>query len=177
MTAEQKYEYLTNQNVKKAINKMAIPTIISMLITSLYNMGDSFFVSSLGSGAIGAVGVVFSLMAIIQVCGFFFGQGSGNYISRKLGNQEYSDAENMAAIGYYSSMVVGLLITTFGLIFITPFAKFLGSDATTLPYAKIYLTYILIGAPFMCSSMVMNNQLRFQENATYAMIGMGLDLY
>ena len=88
MTAKEKFEYLTTQDVKKAINKMAVPTIISMLITSLYNMADSFFVSSLGSGAIGAVGVVFSLMAIIQACGFFFGHGSGNYISRKLGNQE-----------------------------------------------------------------------------------------
>ena len=174
MTAEQKYEYLTTQSVKKAISKMAIPTIISMLITSLYNMADSFFVSSLGSGAIGAVGVVFSLMAIIQACGFFFGHGSGNYISRKLGNQEFAKAEHMAATGYFTSMVFGFILMIFGLIFITPFAKFLGSDANILPYAKIYLTYILIGAPFMCSSMVMNNQLRFQGNALYAMIGMGI---
>lgn len=174
MTAEQKYEYLTTQSVKKAISKMAIPTIISMLITSLYNMADSFFVSSLGSGAIGAVGVVFSLMAIIQACGFFFGHGSGNYISRKLGNKEYDDAKYMAATGYFSSMATGIILMTLGLIFITTFAKFLGSDDVILPYAKIYLTYILIGAPFMCSSMVMNNQLRFQGNATYAMIGMGV---
>lgn len=174
MTAKEKYEYLTTQNVKKAINKMAVPTIISMLITSLYNMADSFFVSSLGSGAIGAVGVIFSLMAIIQACGFFFGHGSGNYISRKLGNQEYEKAEYMASTGYYTSMFTGFVLMIFGLIFITPFAKMLGSDANILPYAKIYLTYILIGAPFMCSSMVMNNQLRFQGNALYAMIGMGI---
>ena len=174
MTAKEKYEYLTTQNVKKAISKMAVPTIISMLITSIYNMADSFFVSSLGSGAIGAVGVVFSLMAIIQACGFFFGHGSGNYISRKLGNQEYEKAEYMASTGYYTSMFFGFLLMLFGLIFITPFAKMLGSDANILPYAKIYLTYILIGAPFMCSSMVMNNQLRFQGNALYAMIGMGI---
>ena len=173
MTAQQRFEYLTTHNVKKAVNKMAIPTIVSMLITSLYNMADSFFVSSLGSGAIGAVGVIFSLMAIIQACGFFFGHGSGNYISRKLGNQEYDKAENMAATGYYTSMFTGFLLMVFGLIFITPFAKMLGSDAIILPYAKVYLTYILIGAPFMCSSMVMNNQLRFQGNALYAMIGMG----
>ena len=140
MTAEQKFHYLTTENVKKAVCKMAIPTIISMLITSIYNMADSFFVSSLGSGAIGAVGVVFSLMAIIQACGFFFGHGSGNYISRKLGNKEFDKAEHMASTGYFSSMFVGALIMTFGLIFITPVAKFLGSDNTILPYAKIYLT-------------------------------------
>lgn len=173
MTKEQKYDLLTNQNVKKVICKMAIPTIISMLITSLYNMADSFFVSSLGSGAIGAVGVVFSLMAIIQACGFFFGHGSGNYISRKLGNKQVDDAKYMAATGFYTSLAFGILIAILGLIFITPFAIFLGSDDVILPYAKIYLVYILIGAPFLCSSHVMNNQLRFQGNALYGMIGMG----
>lgn len=173
MTAEEKFELLTTANVKKTICKMAVPTIISMLITSLYNLADSYFVSSLGFEAIGAVGVIFSMMAIIQACGFFFGHGSGNYISRKLGNQEYGDASNMAATGYYSAMIFGVLLTIFGLIFIVPLAKMLGSNDDILPYAKTYLMYILIGAPFMCSSLVMNNQLRFQGNATYAMIGMG----
>ena len=172
MNAQKKYELLTSGNVKTTICRLAIPTIISMLITSLYNVADSYFVSSLGSGAIGAVGVIFSLMAIIQACGFFFGHGSGNYISRKLGNKEYDDAKQMAATGYFLSISFGLLICIFGLIFITPLARFLGSDDNILPHAKIYLMYILIGAPFMCSSLTMNNQLRFQGNALYAMIGM-----
>ena len=120
MTAEEKYDLLTNQSVKKAVCKMAVPTIISMLITSLYNMADSFFVSSLGSGAIGAVGVVFSLMAIIQAIGFFFGHGSGNYISRKLGNKEYDDAKNMAATGFVLAFLFGTIILILGLSFITP---------------------------------------------------------
>lgn len=172
MTSEEKYRLLTTANVKKTICKMAIPTIISMLITSLYNLADSYFVSSLGFGAIGAVGVIFSMMAIIQACGFFFGHGSGNYISRKLGNKEYDDASNMAATGYYSAIAFGIILTLFGLIFLGPLAKMLGSNDEILPFAKTYLMYILIGAPFMCASLVMNNQLRFQGNATYAMIGM-----
>ncbi len=172
MTAEEKYRLLTTSNVKKTISKMAIPTIISMLITSLYNLADSFFVGTLGLEAVGAVGVIFSMMAIIQACGFFFGHGSGNYISRKLGNKEYDDAKSMAACGYFTSIIFGILLTIFGLIFIEPLAKILGSNDEILPFAKQYLIYILIGAPFMCASLVMNNQLRFQGNATYAMIGM-----
>ncbi len=173
MTVEEKYDLLTKGNVKKTISRLAIPTIISMLITSLYNLADSFFVSSLGFEAVGAVGVIFSMMAIIQACGFFFGHGSGNYISRKLGNKEMDDAKQMAATGYYSAMAFGLFLSLFGLIFITPFAKLLGSNEEILPFAKTYLFYILLGAPFMCASLVMNNQLRFQGNALYAMIGMG----
>lgn len=173
MTAEEKYELLTHGNVKKAICRLAVPTIISMLVTSLYNMADSFFVSSLGSGAIGAVGVVFSMMAIIQACGYFFGHGSGNYIARKLGNKDFQDAKQMAATGYYTAFFFGLLILLFGIFFLGPLARLLGADELILPYAKTYLFYILLGAPFMCSSLVMNNQLRFQGNALYAMIGIG----
>ena len=172
MTSEKKFEMLTKGNIKTTISRLAIPTILSMLITSLYNMADSFFVSSLGSGAIGAVGVIFSYMAIVQACGFFFGHGSGNYISRKLGNKEIDDAKYMAATGYILSISFGILLGALGLIFITPLARFLGSDDNILPFAKIYLIYILIGTPFMCSSLTLNNQLRFQGNALYAMIGM-----
>ena len=172
MNAEKRYELLTKSNVKVAICRLAIPTIFSMLITSLYNTADSYFVSKLGSGAIGAVGVIFSFMAIIQACGFFFGHGSGNYISRKLGKQDVVDAKQMAATGYYLSFTFGILIAILGIIFIEPLAKSLGSDDIILPYATIYLMYILIGAPFMCASLTMNNQLRFQGNAFYGMIGM-----
>ena len=174
MNAKERYDLLTNKSVKKAICRLAIPTIVSMLITSLYNMADSFFVSSLGSGAIGAVGVIFSLMSLLQAFAFFFGHGSGNYISRKLGSNNIDDCKQMAAAGYYLSIIFGLLCTILGLLFITPLAIFLGSDDLILPYAKIYLLYILLGAPFLCSSLVMNNQLRFQGNAFFAMVGMGI---
>jgi len=172
MKSVDKYKLLTEGNIKTTIGRLALPCIISMLITSLYNMADSYFVSSLGTGAIGACAVVFSLMAIIQAFGFFFGHGSGNYISRQLGQKKYDDAANMAATGYFTSMAFGLFITIFGLIFIEPFAILLGSDEVILPFAKTYMIYILIGAPFMTSSLTMNNQLRFQGNAFFAMIGM-----
>ena len=150
---------------------MAVPTIITMLVSAVYNMADTYFVGKIGTSATGAVGVVFSFMAIIQACGFFFGHGSGNYMSRKLGEQKTEEASVMASTGFFSSFAVGVIIGVLGLIFISPLSKLLGSTDTILPYTKQYLFYILCGTPFMMSSLVLNNQLRFQGSAVNGMIG------
>lgn len=171
-TQEQKYITMTEAPVKGLIVKLAIPTMISMLVTSFYNMADTFFVGKLGPSATGAVGVVFSVMAIIQAVGFFFGHGSGNYISRALGAHDVSGAESMAATGFFSALIGGTVIMIGGLLFLEPLALALGSSETILPYAVDYLRWILIGAPYMTASLVLNNQLRFQGNAIYAMIGL-----
>ena len=166
------YEKLTEQPVEGLILKLSIPTIISMLVTTFYNMADTYFVSRMKStSATGAVGVVFSLMAVIQAFGFFFGHGSGNFISRALGAGDYDKAEKMAATGFFSAIIAGILITVSGLVFLRPLAYLLGATKTIYPYAKDYLSIILVGAPFMCSSLVLNNQLRFQGKASFAMIG------
>ena len=158
--------------MEKLICKLAVPCIISMLVTSFYNMADTFFVGMLNSNAAtGAVGVVFSMMAIIQAVGFFFGQGSGTFISRALGQKEYTAANEMAATGFYSALGVGLVICILGQIFLEPLAYLLGSTETILPYTKAYLRVILLGAPWMTASFVLNNQLRFQGGAMYAMVG------
>ncbi|MEI0531966.1 MATE family efflux transporter [Brachyspira pilosicoli] len=169
---EKKYKYLTQSNIEPLIIKMAIPTIISMLTTSFYNMADTFFVSKINTQSTAAVGIVFSMMAIIQAIGFFFGHGSGNYISIKLGAKDTLEASKMAATGFVSAMIVGFIILIFGIIFINPLAHILGSTNTILPYSKIYMKYILIGAPYMTASIVLNNQLRLQGNALFAMIGL-----
>ena len=171
-TQEQKFKTMTEAPVKGLIVKLAIPTMISMLVTSFYNMADTFFVGKLGPSATGAVGVVFSVMAIIQAVGFFFGHGSGNYISRALGAHDVSGAESMAATGFFSALIGGTVIMIGGLLFLEPLALALGSSETILPYAVDYLRWILIGAPYMTASLVLNNQLRFQGNAIYAMIGL-----
>ena len=169
---EQKFHQMTEEPVGRLIGKLALPCIISMLVTAFYNMADTFFVGMLKSNsATGAVGVVFSLMAIIQAVGFFFGHGSGNFISRELGKQNYEDASNMAATGFFSALAAGLLICVLGQIFLEPLAYLLGSTDTILPYAKAYLRVILLGAPWMTASLVLNNQLRFQGSAAYAMVG------
>ncbi len=169
---EQKFHQMTETPVSSLICRLALPCIISMLVTAFYNMADTFFVGMLKSNsATGAVGVVFSLMAIIQAVGFFFGHGSGNFISRELGRQNFEEASNMAATGFFSAIAAGALICVLGQIFLEPLATLLGSTPTILPYTKAYLQVILFGAPWMTSSLVLNNQLRYQGSAAYAMVG------
>ena len=163
---------MTVPPVEKLICRLAVPCIISMLVTAFYNMADTFFVGQLKSNAAtGAVGVVFSMMAIIQAIGFFFGQGSGNYMSRCLGQKNQQEAAHMASTGFFSSLGVGAVICVVGLIFLEPLAYLLGSTETILPHTKSYLAVILLGAPWMCAALVLNNQLRMQGSAAYAMVG------
>lgn len=162
---------MLKEPISRLVPQMAVPTVISMLVTSFYNMADTFFVGKINTQATAAVGVVFSVMALIQACGFFFGHGSGNYISRRLGAGEFEDAGRMAATGFFTSFLAGIFLGVLGLIFLTPLAKLLGSTSTILPYTKDYLRIILIGCPFMMSSFVLNNQLRFQGSASFAMVG------
>lgn len=166
-----KFARMTQTPIPRLITTLAVPTIISMMITSVYNMADTFFVGRIGTSATGAVGVVFSLMAVIQAIGFMFGQGSGNYIARSLGGQDFRDASRMSATGFFSALIVGGLITLFGLIFLDPLVRLLGATETILPYARDYARYILLGASYMTASLVLNNQLRFQGSASYAMVG------
>jgi len=171
MTQEEKITYMTTKHVPSLICELAVPTIISMLVTAFYNMADTFFVGKLNTQATAAVGIVFTVMALIQAFGFFYGQGSGNYISRKLGAREYGDAAVMASTGFFMAIFTGIVIAVVGLIFLEPISLFLGSTPTILPYTKAYLRIILVGAPFIMSSFVLNNQLRFQGSAAYAMVG------
>ena len=172
LTQEEKYIQMTQPPVERIICRLAAPCIISMLVTAFYNMADTFFVGMLKSNAAtGAVGVVFSMMAVIQAVGFFFGQGSGNYISRELGRKNYREASTMAANGFFLALLCGIVICVLGQIFLEPLAYILGSTETILPYTKDYLRVILIGAPWMMASLVLNNQLRFQGSAVYSMVG------
>lgn len=170
MTNDKTFKMI-NEPVEKLINHLAIPTIMSMLITSIYNMADTFFVAKINTSATAAVGVVFAIMALIQAIGFFCGHGSGNFISRMLGANKHEEAKKMAVTGFILAFCFGSILMLIGLIFLKPLAIILGSTSTMLPYSMDYLKWILIGAPFMCASLVMNNQLRFQGNAFFAMIG------
>ncbi len=172
MTAEQKQKDMLETPIARLIPKLAVPTIISMLITSFYNMADTFFVGMLNDpSATGAVGVVFSYMAILQALSFMIGHGGGNFISRKLGQGDKEAAGVMASCSFFYALIVGGLLTVGGLIFLRPISLFLGSTETILPYTMDYLRYILLASPYMAASFVLNNQLRFQGSATYAMVG------
>ena len=168
---QDKYTLMTTAPVPRLIRGLAVPTIISMLVTSFYVLADTYFVGKINTQSTAAVGISFSIMAIVQAFGFFCGHGSGNFISRRLGARDYRSAEKMAATGFFSAFLIGCAIALVGLLFLDPICRALGSTPTILPYAKTYLGVILLGAPFMASSLVLNNQMRFQGNAVYAMIG------
>ena len=144
---------------------MAIPTIISMMVTSLYNIVDTFFVGQIDTQSTAAVGIVFSVMFFIQSFGFFFGHGSGNYISRELGAKRHDNAIKMASTGFFLSLFMGILIMVTGLVLLHPLSVLLGSTPTILPYTERYLGIVLLGAPFLMASLTLNNQFRLQGNA------------
>lgn len=171
ITKEEKYQQMIGTPVNRLIPKLAVPTIISMLVTSIYNMADTFFVSQIGTSASGAVGVMFSAMSMIQAIGFTLGMGSGNHISRALGNRDEEQASLLAATAFYTAAIIGILIAVFGTIFSREMVYFLGATETIAPYAQDYARYILFAAPFMLTSFVMNNILRSQGSAMFAMIG------
>lgn len=169
---QKQYEYLTKTPVSKLVIRLGIPTTVSMLVTNIYNMADTYFVGKIGTSASGAVGIVFGLMAIIQAVGFMFGHGGGSVISRKLGEKDTEQATCIASTSFFLCVISGILIEVFGLIFLTPLMRLLGSTDTILPYAKEYASCILIAAPFMCASFVLNNILRYEGKASFAMIGL-----
>lgn len=172
---QEKITRMTTAPLRPLIVRLAIPTMISMLVTTLYNLVDTYFVGQLKDvRATAAVTVAYALMNIIQATGFFFGQGSGNYISRTMGKGDVERCRRMAATGFFGAVCAGFLLLLFGTIFLRPLAMLCGSagDETSLSFAADYMRVILLGAPVMCGSIVLNNQLRFQGNATFAMIGL-----
>ncbi len=171
MDQQEKVNYMLTERIPVLIGKLSLPTIISMIITAVYNMADTFFVGRINTQATAAVGLVLPVMAVIQAVGFYFGQGSGTFISRKLGAGESEEAERMASTGFFYAFFIGLAAAFAGGFFVSPLAGVLGATETTLSYTVDYLRIILFGAPFTMCSFVLNNQLRFQGSATYAMIG------
>ena len=169
--SEAKYIRMTTHPVEKLIGTFAVPSIVCMLMTSIYNMADTWFVSRLDTQSIAAVGIVFSYMGLIQAFSFFFGHGSGNFISRALGARKTEDAESMAATGLISAMGFSIIVAILCIPLMTPVLRLLGSTDTILPYARRYFSFILLGSPFISGCLVLNNQMRLQGNAMLSMIG------
>ncbi len=171
----EKFIRMTTTPVHRLVLRLSVPTIASMLVTALYNLADTFFVSSIGgyagTCAIAAVSVSLSVMSLIQALGFFVGQGAANFISRALGRQEVEKASEMAATGLFLAILMGCLVTLFGELFTEPIARFLGADEEFVGPTADYLRWIFAAAPLMTGSFCLNNQLRFQGNAAYGMVG------
>ena len=166
------FRRMTETPIPQLVLSLAAPTILSMLITSIYNLADTFFVGQISTSASGAVGVVSSLMAIIQALGFMLGHGAGTIISRSLGSRDTTAATRFASTSFFTALVFGVVLAVAGLGTLPHFMMLLGSTETILPHACAYARPILIAAPLMISSLVMNNILRYEGKASFAMIGL-----
>lgn len=163
---------MTESPVFGLVLRLSVPTTFSMLITSIYNLADTYFVSSLGNAATGAVGVVYSIQSIIQAVGYGFGMGAQSLISRRLGEQKKEEANLYATSGFVASFLMGLLLMVLGLIDLPFLMHLFGATDTALPLACDYGLWILLGAPVFCSSFVLNNILRAEGKASFSMIGL-----
>lgn len=168
---DRQYQKMTQTPIYKLVPMLAVPTIISMLVTAVYNMADTYFVSKLGTSASGAVGILFSMMAIIQAVGFTIGMGAGSQISRLLGKKNQEHAEKVAVSAVLSGILMGVLIAVVGIGFLEPITRMLGATETIVPYAMDYGRYIFLATPMMITSFVLNNLLRSEGKAKYSMIG------
>lgn len=166
------HKKMTEMPIPKLVMHQAIPSIISVLITTVYNMADTYFVSQLGTSAAGAVGIVFSLMAVFQAVGYTLGMGSGNVMSRQMGAMENDKANCTASTGVATAFVIGLLFAIFGHAFIEDLMLLLGATETILPYSVAYGRYILLAAPFMCASFVLSTLLRCEGKSTLGTVGL-----
>ena len=171
LTEEEKYKQMMEEPVHTLIPRLALPSMVSMIVVAVYNMADTFFVSQLGTSASAAVGVIYSMVAIIQAIAFMIGMGSGNEISRLLGAKKQEEAEHYVAIGFFTEILLGVSIAIFSIIYIEALVYALGSTKTIAPYAISYAKYVLLGTPFIMASLGMNNMLRFQGNSFYSMLG------
>ncbi|MDY3796952.1 MAG: MATE family efflux transporter [Agathobacter sp.] len=163
---------MTTEPVGKLLFTLSVPTIISMMVTNIYNLVDTAFVGTLGTSESGATGIVFGYMAILQAVAFMCGQGAGSIMSRKLGARDIEEATKYSSTGFFLSFVLGLVMAVLSLVFMKSLLYLLGSTETIAPYAGTYIFYILLSAPFFTSSLTMNNLFRYEGKAKFGTIGL-----
>lgn len=171
MTLDDKYQEMVGKPVKLLVCKMAVPTIIAMVTTALYNVVDAAFIGRLSTEGTAGIGISFAYMTFIQAFGFFFGHGSGNYISRALGAKDARSASVIASVGFVTPFLFGLAASIICILNLSGLSRLLGAPQEVIPYANDYLRYIVLATPFMMSALTLNNQLRLQGNAQFGMIG------
>ena len=162
---------MTETPVPRLVLRLAIPSMVSMVVTAIYNVIDAAFIGHLSTEATAGIGISFAYMTFIQAVGFFFGHGSGNFISRALGARRRDDAGVVASVGFFTPLFIGILAAAIGLPLLPQLARLLGAPPDVVPYACDYLRYILVASPFMMSALTLNNQLRLEGNARFGMVG------
>ena len=171
-TPDRQYIQMIETPIPKLITTLAFPTVISMLVTNIYNMADTFFVSRLGTSASGAIGITATLSLLILTIGLTFGHGAGSMISRTLGKRDDKQANCLTSTAFFAALIVGVMFAVTGLLSLNPLLRLLGSTETILPHSRSYGIYILIAAPFTISGFVLNNIMRYEGKARLAMIGL-----
>ena len=166
------YEKMTATPASRLVLSLGFPTTVSMLVTNIYNVADTFFVGLVGTSASAAVGVVFGLQAIFQAVGFMHGHGAGSNIARHLGKKEVDEASVYASTSFFLALAAGLLFIALGFLCIDPLCRLFGSTDTILPYAREYAFWIFLAAPAMTVGCVTNNILRYEGRAALAMVGL-----
>ncbi len=170
--ADRYYKKMTETPLSRLIVSLGIPTTISMLITNIYNLADTYFVGGLGESAQGATGILFTLQTIIQALAFMLGHGAGTYVSKALADRNTREASEYASSSFFVGAASGILLGVLGLLFLRPLVLFLGSTETILPHAIDYGMWVLLACPFMVCSLILNNILRYEGKAFYSMIGL-----
>ena len=171
-SAEKHYQKMTQTPASRLVLQLGIPTTVSMLITSIYNMADTYFVGSIGPSAQAATGVLFTLQAIIQGLGFMYGQGCGTFISKELARRDTDSASVYISSTLFAGFLTGMCILLCGMLFRQPLVLFLGSTQTILPHAMDYCLWVLLACPLVICSLILNNGLRFEGKSLYAMFGL-----
>ena len=171
-TADAYYKKMTETPVSRLIVTLGIPTTVSMLISGIYNLADTYFVGTLGESPQAATGILFTLQSIIQAIAFMLGHGSGSFVSAALAEKDIKRASKYVSTAFFTGAVIGTLLSVFGIMFLSPFMRLLGSTETILPYARDYGLCVLVSCPFMICSLILNNNLRYEGKAFYAMIGL-----
>ena len=175
MDKEQAYHrQMVETKIPPLIMKLGLPTTISMLITNIYNLVDTYFVGTLGVAQQGATGILFTLQAILQAFAFMLGHGSGTNAAKNLALSDKKKASSFVSSAFYLGFTIGIILLIFGVIFLEPFMIGLGSSQTILPYAKDYGFWVLVSGPFLIVSLILNNNLRYEGKASLAMIGIAV---
>ena len=169
---QQQYQKLVMTPVEQLIPRLAIPTILSMMITMIYNLVDAYFVGKLGTSASAAIGVVLGVQSIFQAFGFMMGHGAGSQISLKLGEGDRDAADRLFSTAFFHALVISVIVGIICLFGLEPLMRLMGSTDTILPFSKNYGFYILISGPALVGSCVLNNVMRYEGRAVLAMVGL-----
>ena len=170
ITSELQHKKMTETPITRLLVSLSLPSVANMLLTSIYNMADTYFVTSLGESAIGGVGIVFSIQSIIQSVGFGVSMGGSSIVSRKLGEKDNESANRYASSAVLMGFILGFLIAIICLITLDPLLLLIGATKTILPYARDYAFVILLAAPLMYTSFVLGPLLRAEGRATFSML-------